>query len=304
MELSSVLNIIYFVVVMLGMIAGIGLAAILALAVKKVKNGMWIGLCAVGMVLMVIDHIAMIALQLAGEGFSFSLSGILWDLVSVASYLCAAGFMMLVFGKKRPAAVLLLVPVVLYLAAVNIDGMISNIRYGMGIMDSFGMMLRSGAADLIWFAGLILLVIWYLTGRKTAIGVFAVLLAVIALIMGLLRGARIGVSIWLGEYGIDTLRDLTDWSTAKMALDQTGWKTLLFVFLTGWSGSHCILTVQVIQAFLLSFKVGQQSVKKIPAAAAPAAPAKPVQRSKFCIHCGSSLPEGSRFCMKCGKKIG
>ena len=115
---------------------------------------------------------------------------------------------------------------------------------------------------------------------------------------------------------------VADWQLTKAAMDAVQWKPLLYVFLIGYSVPHCIWSVQVIQACLLSGKFGKSEVKKVtrPVAAvqkaparnavkaepvkAEAAEAKAAPQVKFCAYCGSRLPEGSVFCNKCGEKVG
>lgn len=323
MDIYSLLNITFFVLTTMGMIAGVGIAVVMALAVKKIKPGVWIGMCAVGMVLMVLSAIATAVLRCVGDDYVLTLKNVLRNIAQLAAYLCAAGFMMCAAGKKKSAAVLLLIPVVLYIASINISSFVSNIKYGNGIADTLIMMIRGGVFDMIWFVSCVLLAVWYLTGRKTALGVITALLTVVSLIGGLCRGARIGIGVWLSDYEIYTIGGLlAEWDLTQWAMDAVQWKPLLYVFVIGYSVPHCIWSVQVIQACLLSGKFGKSEVKKVtrPVAAvqkaparnavkaepvkAEAAEAKAAPQVKFCAYCGSRLPEGSVFCNKCGEKVG
>ena len=309
---DGLLNIAFFVLVILGMVTGVGIAVVMALVgKKKIKPIVWIGMCALGMVLMVLSPLAMVALQYIGDWYGgMSLGSVIWNLANIVVYLCAAAFMMCVGGKKKPLAVLLMIPVVLYVAAVNIDAIVNNLKYGGDILGAILDTLRTGGWHVLWFLSWTLVAVWYLTGRKKTLGVIAAVVTAISLIGGLMSGIRWGFAYYV--YALDNpLRDILKIGLLDVVRDlhQAAWKPLVFAFVSGWTVSHCILSVQVIQACILSNKFGGAEDKKVPVsnkAPKPVAEATAAGKmsSKFCTNCGVRLPEGSAFCNVCGSKIG
>jgi len=307
--LEGLLNIAFFVLVILGMTAGVGIAVVMALVgKKKIKPIVWTGMCALGMVLMVLSPLAMGVLQRIGGWYGgMSLGSVIWNFADVVVYLCAAAFMMCVVGKKKPIAVLLLIPIVLYVAAMNVDTLISNLKYGNSIFGSVFDTLRYNVFELLWLLSIVLLAVWYLTGRNKVVAVITTLMTVLFLVIGIIRGIRFGTSVWLYN-GMDysTLRTfLRDLGYMK----DVAWRPLVFAFMAGWSVPRCILSVQVVQACILSGKFGGAEDKKVPVSNKVTKPvaettAAGKMSSKFCPNCGVRLPEGSAFCNMCGSKIG
>jgi hypothetical protein len=274
----------------------------MALAGKKIKRGVWIGLCAFG-VLQMIGTELLYLVWAQGGGFTV----FLYLLGRWIGCLCAAGFVMLApTGKKKPALVALLLPAVLYIFIANAVDFVSLMK-NMILHDAgFREIIINLFHGIRWQEGffvvaVILLAAWYMTGRKKALGVVAALLSAVTLLTGCINGIRVAC-LYFGPTFAEVL--------------SSGSPFMVYNF--GWMPSFCILLVQMIQLGLLSGKLGQEEAAveaarevEAPVYEAPKPAAEPVAEPaaapafapRFCANCGKPLSEGGSFCGHCGRKI-
>ena len=301
MEIIGVIMKIFFIGVFpFGVIAALLIAGVMALAGKKIKRGVWIGVCAFGVLQMIGTELLYLVWA---QGRVFTV--FLYLLGRWIGCLCAAGFVMLApTGKKKPALVALLLPAVLYIVVANLVDFAS-------IMDDM-LLYKAGFREVIinlfngirWQEGffvvaVILLAAWYMTGRKKALSVVVALLSAVTLLTGCINGIRV-VCLYFGPTFAEAMAGSSPF----------------LVYNFGWMPSFCILLTQMIQLGLLSGKLGQEKAAAAreveapvyeapkPAAEPVAEPAAaPASAPKFCAHCGKPLPEGGFFCGHCGRKI-
>lgn len=212
------------------MIVALVIAVGMALVGKKIKRGVWTGLCAFGMLQMVGLELLY---NLWAEGGNW-VATLAYMLGTWVGCLCAAGFMMMaVSGKKKSGLVALLIPAMLYLFIVNTIDLVRTIadmvEYSCGFREVLETIFRIRWGELFLVVALILLAVWYLTGRKKLWGIMAMLLTALALIVGFAGGIRMACAL----FGPD-LRDVYRGGN------------IYFIYTFSWTPSFCVLLVQMM----------------------------------------------------------